>query len=774
MNRLCVVLVMLISCIIGGCKSPVNEYSVIPYPSELVSKQGAFHLSESTQLRFIGGGNCQFVAQSFADFIAPATGFKLSVSPAVALEREEGAITFIEDSAFNGEEGSYQLTITETEILVKSNNAVGLFYGFQTMRQLLPSIIESREVVEVDKWLIPAVEINDVPRFSYRGLHLDVGRHFYPVDFIKKFIDLLALHKMNVFHWHLTEDQGWRLEIKKYPELIKTAAYRNETKVGHASGGKDIYDGKRYGGYYTQEQAREIVKYAADRFITVIPEIELPGHAQAALAAYPHLGCTGGPYDVAKTWGVFKDVYCAGNEQAFRFLEDVLLEVMDIFPSKYIHIGGDECPKDRWNECPKCKARMRTEGCKDAYALQSYFVNRVEKFLNGHGRDIIGWDEILEGGLAPNATVMSWRGIEGGIEAARQKHKVIMTPNTYCYLDHYQNDSDEEPLAIGGFLPLSKVYSYNPIPPDLTESEAKFIIGVQGNLWTEYMPSGDHVEYMAYPRACALAEVGWLQKSQRNFDDFARRLNTHCKRLDILGVNYFNKVLMPTASSQKVEFITSDTLDLINNAIGGKIYYTLDGSTPNQSSNLYENGILISEEGVVKAVAINQTGEVSEVLEVPAVKLEFMQGLSATNEREELTCKFVEGQFTTCSEVDRAQGRVFDVTQIGLPEEAPEDHFGVVFQGYINIEQTGLYKFKLGSDDGAQFFLNNQLIIDNDGCHAPEYKKSNLALKGGKYPFKLIYFESTGGQELGIEVILPSGDKVRGLKGLVLHRTIKI
>ncbi len=769
MNKFFVGLFLLMGVLVSGCQSSVNEYNIIPYPTDLVKKEGAFHISELTKVRFAGGDNCQFVAQSFADFIAPATGFNLSVAAVTSAIPEEGAVTFIEDSELKGEEGSYQLTVNEKEIIVKSNNPVGLFYGFQTLRQLLPPVIESRELVVADKWLIPAVDINDAPRFSYRGLHLDVGRHFYPVDFIKKFIDLLALYKMNVFHWHLTEDQGWRLEIKKYPELSKVAAYRDETRIGHFSESEEKYDGKRYGGFYTQEQAREIVKYAAERHITVIPEIELPGHAQAALAAYPHLGCTGGPYEVAKTWGVFKDVYCAGNEQAFRFLEDVLLEVMDIFPSKYIHIGGDECPKDRWNECPKCKARMHHENLDDAYALQSYFVSRIEKFLNKHGRDIIGWDEILEGGLAPNATVMSWRGVAGGIEAARQKHNVIMTPNSHCYLDHYQNNAEQEPLAIGGYLPLSKVYSYNPIPEELTADEAKYVVGVQGNIWTEYMPDSDYVEYMAYPRACAIAEVGWLECHQRNFEDFASRLKVHFQRLDLLGVNYFDKVLIPSASTDLVEFISSDTLELINNSVGCEIYYTLDGSVPNQSSLVYDKPILISEEGLVKAVTINEKGESSEVLEIQAVKLEFMQGHSEIEGETGLVCKLSEGEFTSCVEVDKADGRIIDLAEIALPKEAPQDHFGVVFEGHLTIEQAGLYKFSLGSDDGSQFYLNNQLIIDNDGCHATEYKKANLALKEGKYPFKLIYFDSTGGQELDLKVTKPNGEVIKRFGNLLKH-----
>ena len=367
-------------------------------------------------------------------------------------------------------------------------------------------------------------------------MHLDVARHFMPVEFIKRYIDLMAMHKMNRFHWHLTEDQGWRIEIKQYPRLTEVGAWRDSTLVGHYGSG--VYDGERHGGFYTQEEVREVVAYAQERFITVIPEIEMPGHSSAALAAYPELGCEPEKkYHVQSTWGVFEDIYCP-SETTFTFLENVLTEVMALFPSEYIHIGGDEAPKDAWRKSELAQQVIQREGLADEHELQSYFIRRIEKFLNKHGRQIIGWDEILEGGLAPNATVMSWRGIQGGIEAARQQHNVIMTPGSHCYLDHYQANPDTEPLAIGGFTTLEKTYSYEPTPAELSEEEARYILGAQGNIWTEYMHSGEKVEYMAYPRATALAEVVWSPKEKRNWTDFWRRLQTHFKRLDALGVNY--------------------------------------------------------------------------------------------------------------------------------------------------------------------------------------------------------------------------------------------
>lgn len=761
------VVTLLISLFNLSCQQKAtNEYNLVPYPQELTAQQGYFEVNQLTKVLFNGSDNSKFVAQAFADFIKPATGLQLAVEATEDDAIVKNAVLFVEDANLDGVEGSYQLEVTGSGIVVKSNNPVGLFYGFQSIRQLMPAELEAKQVVNGIEWTVPAVAITDAPHFSYRGLHLDVGRHFFPVDFIKKYIDLLALHKMNVFHWHLTEDQGWRLEIKKYPKLAEIAAYRDETLVGHLGVGERKYDGKRYGGYYTQEEAREIVKYAADRFITVIPEIELPGHAQAALTAYPELGCAGGPYKVAKEWGVFKEVYCAGNDKVFEFLEDVLIEVMDIFPSKYIHIGGDECPKERWKECPKCQKRMKEEGCKNEHELQSYFIHRIEKFLNAHGRDIIGWDEILEGGLAPNATVMSWRGIKGGEAAAKQGHDVVMTPNTHFYLDYYQNVAQKEPLAIGGYLPLSKVYSYNPMAGDLTEEEAKHIIGVQGNVWTEYIQESDYVEYMAYPRACAIAEVGWLAFEKRNFSNFTTRLQNHFKRFDVMGVNYFDKVLMPAPSVETVEFIDEATLELTDNAIGANLYYTTDGSTPTTKSTLYEGPIKVSKEGVIKVVAIDSRGRASDVLEVPAKKLAFLEGKAAKGASAGLQCRIVKGVFEACAEVDAAKGKTVVVDDVIIPSVAPHDDFGLVLEGKLTIEQDGLYQFALGSDDGSQLYLNNQLAIDNDGFHGMIYKKASLALRKGTYPVKVLFFEGGGGENLKLIVKRPDGTRIDNMNDM--------
>lgn len=533
---------MLLIGLLNQCtqKMPIENLTLnlVPLPEKVEQYAGNFALGPETKILYTAGNEeMKSLALYLSELIGPATGFDLEVSETDKGKRGNYSITLLLGPETIEDDEGYSLSVEAKSVLIIGKTPAGVYYGIQTLRQLLPVQVEMDSTVEGVEWTVPCVEILDKPRFTYRGLHLDVGRHFFPASFIKRYIDLMALHKMNYFHWHLTEDQGWRIEIKKYPKLTEVGAYRDETLVGHARQQPLEYDRERYGGFYTQDEIKEIVDYAARRYITVVPEIEMPGHAQAALASYPELGCTGGPYEVAKQWGVFREVFCAGNEQTFEFLENVLLEVIDLFPGHYIHVGGDECPKVRWEECPKCQARIEEEGLADEHELQSYFIRRIEEFLIVHDRKLIGWDEILEGGLAPEATVMSWRGTEGGIAAAKEHHDVIMTPTSHCYLDYYQGDRETEPLAIGGYLPLDTVYFYEPVPEELTEEEAKFILGTQGNVWTEYMKTPGYVEYMVYPRACALAETGWTPKELKNYDDFMQRMLGHQKRLQALNVN---------------------------------------------------------------------------------------------------------------------------------------------------------------------------------------------------------------------------------------------
>ena len=444
-------------------------------------------------------------------------------------EKPKNRIKFSYNKKLDNEE--YILRINSNLITISASTENGAIFGFQSLNQLM-NLNLNNGVIK-----LKSQEIKDSPRFKYRGMHLDVGRHMYPVDFIKKYIDGLAMLKFNNFHWHLTEDQGWRIEIEKYPELNNIGSFRDSTLIGHYGDKPRQFDKSRYGGFYTKKEIKEIVKYANKRGINVIPEIEMPGHSQAAVASYPMLGCTGEQVGVAPLWGVFKEIYCSKNE-TFDFLEDIIDEVVELFPSKYIHIGGDEAPKTNWKACGNCQNVIEREGLKDEYELQSYFITRMEKYINSKGKQIIGWDEILEGGLAPNATVMSWRGISGGIEAAKMNHEVIMTPNAVCYLDHYQaKDTKNEPLAIGGYTPIEEIYNYEPIPSELDKSLHKYIIGAQGNVWTEYMKTSDHVEYMVFPRILALSEVVWAD-NRPSFEDFEKKVNDTYPILDRMNINY--------------------------------------------------------------------------------------------------------------------------------------------------------------------------------------------------------------------------------------------
>ena len=444
-------------------------------------------------------------------------------------EKPKNRIKFSYNKKLDNEE--YILRINSNLITISASTENGAIFGFQSLNQLMNLNLNDGVIK------LKSQEIKDSPRFKYRGMHLDVGRHMYPVDFIKKYIDGLAMLKFNNFHWHLTEDQGWRIEIEKYPELNNIGSFRDSTLIGHYGDKPRQFDKSRYGGFYTKKEIKEIVKYANKRGINVIPEIEMPGHSQAAVASYPMLGCSGEQVGVAPLWGVFKEIYCSKNE-TFDFLEDIIDEVVELFPSKYIHIGGDEAPKTNWKACGNCQNVIEREGLKDEYELQSYFITRMEKYINSKGKQIIGWDEILEGGLAPNATVMSWRGISGGIEAAKMNHEVIMTPNAVCYLDHYQaKDTKNEPLAIGGYTPIEEIYNYEPIPSELDKSLHKYIIGAQGNVWTEYMKTSDHVEYMVFPRILALSEVVWAD-NRPSFEDFEKKVNDTYPILDRMNINY--------------------------------------------------------------------------------------------------------------------------------------------------------------------------------------------------------------------------------------------
>ncbi len=584
-------LLILLSLSFVGCSDNSDSRPIahiIPLPQSMNVTKSYFVLDSLTGI------------QSNSNFENSINFFKNFLKAGSDIELKTGKdIVFVKDDSLSEE--AYGLLISEENIKITAATDQGAFYAVQSLRQLMPAELEKGNY-EGNQIKIPTVKINDAPEFKYRGMHLDVGRHMYSVDFIKKYIDALALLKMNTFHWHLTEDQGWRIEIKKYPKLQEIAAYRNETLVGHYSDQPHQFDGKRYGGFYTQEEIKNIVTYANERFITIIPEIEMPGHSQAAIAAYPELGCTGAQVEVAKKWGVFEEVYCP-TETTFKFLEDVLDEVMELFPSKLIHIGGDEAPKTRWKSSSFAQNLMKEKGLKDENELQSYFIKRIENYLNSKGRQIIGWDEILEGGLAPNAAVMSWRGTNGAVEAAKEGHNVVMTPTSHCYFDYYQSENDNEPLAIGGFLPLEKVYDFNPIPEELTAEQSKYVLGAQGNIWTEYMPTEDHVEYMAFPRILAMSEVVWTIPELKNYKDFVSRVEHFHERLNVLDINYANHLY--EIEGEMINENDTSYYELKTLTEGKQIRYTLDDSEPSLNSMLYNSKIPITESSTIKAAVFN-------------------------------------------------------------------------------------------------------------------------------------------------------------------------
>ena len=590
---------------LSKAQQPVN---IIPQPVSIQYQQGNFILSANTSIQYTVQQKDLKIA---AEYLNVQLKNNIGIALPVNAPRPTTIQLGIEKIATIGDEG-YKMEILPKKLTIKANSKTGIAYGIQSLLQLF-QVSNANTKLE-----IACMNITDYPRFKYRGMHLDVGRHFYPVSFVKKYIDFLATYKFNYFHWHLTEDQGWRIEIKKYPELTTKAAYRNGTIVGGYPGTSN--SNLRYGGFYTQEEVKEVVAYAARRNITVVPEIELPGHSSAAIAAYPWLSCFPGkptamPANasamskllqsqgeikmVQETWGVFDDIFCAGKDSTFVFLQNVMDEVLQLFPSKYIHVGGDEAPKKHWEKCPRCQARMKSEGLKDEHELQSYFIQRMEKYLNKKGRTLIGWDEILEGGLAPNAIVMSWRGEAGGIEAAKQNHDVIMTPGNPVYFDHYQGDPASEPVGIGGFNTLKKVYDYDPVPKELNKQQAKHILGAQANLWTEYVPTTQHVEYMVLPRMLALSEVVWSPKENKNWNSFNERLQPHFRAFEQKGWNYskgnFKAGIKP--ESQNGQLLVT----LSTEAYKGKVVYTTDNSIPTLQSKYYTEPIAINSSTTLKA-----------------------------------------------------------------------------------------------------------------------------------------------------------------------------
>lgn len=709
--------------------------SIIPRPAKLEITAGTFVIDGNTRIIVAqNAAGLSGLAEFLAGQLRTSTACPLPIIEDTGTEELHHVILLSLDAGnpAAGSEG-YALAVSPDLIRITAPSPAGAFYAIQTLFQLLPPEFDYASPVPGIAWEIPCVAIEDAPRFPWRGMHLDAGRHFAPVRFVKKYIDLISRYKFNTFHWHLTDDQGWRIEIRKYPTLTAAGSWRRET----------MGDGVPHGGFYTRDDIREVVDYARQRFVTVVPELEMPGHCMAALAAYPELSCTGGPFQVQTQWGVFDDVYCAGNERTFYFLEDVLTEVMELFPGTFIHIGGDECPKTRWKVCPRCQARMAAEGLKTEHELQSYFIKRVEKFLGAHGRRLIGWDEILEGGLAPNASVMSWRGIQGGIDAAKAGHDVVMTPGTHCYFDHYQALTGE-PMMVGDLLPLEKVYSYEPVPAMLTGTEATHILGAQGNVWSEFMPQSKVVEYMAFPRACAMSEVVWSPAKVRDFRDFSSRMASHYERLLNRGVNV--RIPSPTGSDGLVVFLR-DTLATVSNPVpGATVRFTTDGTVPTAASPVMEGPVRVNKSMTLKARTFLRNGAMSPVATgymnlvdpaVNGVRYTIYNGIPA--------------DLKDCGKLSVVDsGARIRISLDGIPLN--RDSTVIAFSGSFSAMKEGVYTFWLAADQNAYFLVDGAPVVTDTTAQWWIQPAGRVALRAGQHAIRLLYVRQSRRAGLDLQV----------------------
>jgi len=666
-----------------------------------------------------------------------------SSGPTVRLVKDD-------DAGYSPE--SYTLRVEKNSITIGAGDDSGLLYGVMSLRHLLPPEIEKGSKIDWASLETPGMLIKDQPRFGWRGLHLDVSRHFYPTPFIKKYIDLLALYKMNVFHWHLIDDGGWRIEIKKYPKLTSVGAWREGDGKGWSYTNLKFGEKKEgmYGGFYTQEEIKDVVAYAADRGVTVVPEIEMPGHTLPAPWAYPEVGCT--PEAVAawkKQTGMFgPNVYCAGKERTFSFINDVLDEVIELFPSKFIHIGGDEVDKFLWNNCTECGARMKSENLKDAHELQSYFIKRIEKHLNAKGRRLIGWDEILEGGLAPNASVMSWRGISGGIAAAKAGHDVVMSPTSHCYFDYPYTSITTE-----------AVYGYDPIPSELTAEEGRRVLGAQGNLWTEWMDTSRVVEKMAFPRAVALAEAVWSPLEGRSWGLFQVRLRHSLARLDALDVHY--DMPGPVATLDAAIFKERATVSFeMPDVSGAQIRYTMDGSVPGPRSKLYTGPFMVTSTTNIRAAVIRGRNASSPIA------VSYVRAGTPPSGASGLMATPYLGKFSTVAEMLKSKpGTPVAVTDFGFGPagvSGEDPAFGLAWSGVINIPREGIYTFTTSSDDGSVLKIGGATVVDNDGLHGKVQKTGRVHLPAGRHQFELYFFEAGGAESLEVTV-RPPGEGARPL-----------
>jgi len=738
-------LFIMFCCFVGNAQNSSGNTSIIPAPNVYKVSGDSIRLNGQIKISF---ENNKYSPRE----LKTAQIFESAINKNTSSKKSNIQVLFVtKNPSSSSKKEAYKIIITSKKITVTGSEE-GLFYAVQSLVQLLPNKIKNQEIK------LPCVTLEDEPRYSYRGLHLDVCRHFFSVDVIKDFIAQMSYYKLNNFHWHLTDDQGWRIEIKKYPKLTEIGSKRAQTLVGNKfERSPYFFDGNPYGGFYTQEQIKEVVKFAEDHYVNIIPEIEMPGHATAAVTAYPNLSCfPDRNYKVVESWGVFEDIFCAGKEETFTFLEDVLTEVMALFPSKYIHIGGDECPKARWKECPNCQKRIKDLGLKNEHELQSYLTTRIEKFLNANGRQILGWDEMLEGGLAPNAAVMSWRGESGGISAAKQKHFVIMNPEQVLYLDYNQGYSPQEPLTIGRLTTVEKIYNYNPTPVDsLTVDEQKYIMGAQSNLWSEYLTSPAKLNYMLYPRLFALAEITWTEPQNKNYNHFMlNQIPHHLEKLESQKRLY--KVPTPFGSEETALIASKYTLDLKPTIKNGKIFYTIDGYNPDETAELYSKPVIVNipkgEFRIIKVVQISESGRRSSINKIIVRNPDSKPALAVEPKKNGLKYEYFTGNFQQVQDLEFSKPVNSGILEGKISSEKwktkIERYIGLKFDGYIFIPETGNYTFSTLSDDGSKLFIDNELVVNNDGIHWLNEAYGAVKLEKGFHKFNISYFDQVGGTVL--------------------------
>ncbi|MRX69045.1 hexosaminidase [Flavobacterium resistens] len=734
-------LFLLFCCFIGKAQN----ISIIPAPNLYKATGDSISLNGKIKVVF---ENNKYSAKE----LKTAQIFEAAVNGNLPAKKSPIEVFFVVKNPSSASKESYKISISSKKIMVTGSEE-GLFYAVQSLLQLLPNKPSEKKEIK-----LPCITVEDAPRYAYRGLHLDVCRHFFPVDVIKDFIAQMSSYKLNNFHWHLTDDQGWRIEIKKYPKLTEVGSKRAQTLVGNKFERSPLFfDGNPYGGFYTQEEIKDVVKFAEAHYVNIIPEIEMPGHATAAVTAYPNLSCfPERTYKVVETWGVFEDIFCAGKEETFTFLEDVLTEVMTLFPSKYIHIGGDECPKARWKECPNCQKRIKELGLKNEHELQSYLTTRIEKFLNANGRQILGWDEMLEGGLAPNAAVMSWRGESGGISAAKQKHFVIMNPEQVLYLDYNQGYSPQEPLTIGRLTTVEKIYNYNPTPVDsLTVEEQKYIWGVQSNLWSEYLTSPAKLNYMLYPRLFALAEIAWTQTQNKNYNHFIlNQMPYHLEKLEQQKRLY--KVPTPFGSNETAVITSKYILDLKPTIKNGQIFYTIDGYNPDETAELYTRPVTINvpkgEYRIIKIVQISPSGRRSSISKILVRNPDLKSALAIQPTKKGLKYDYYTGTFQQVQDLELIKPVNSGIFEGAISSEKwktkTERYIGLKFDGYIFVPETANYTISTLSDDGSKLFIDNELVVNNDGIHWLNEAYGVVKLEKGFHKLNISYFDQIGGTSL--------------------------